>query len=413
MLFSLGVALFIIDSAFCAEVPIAAREHPDVSRFREGGTNKPGEWDSKKSPENKDRFQVPDTNGLTASTLALDNLGVADSSYEIAKAECLEVPFSICVGAGKMIIPPAQPKSLVGHWAFDDMVGHDSSGKGNGMLPYPQVGPARGGVGYSGYFNGTNYGFVPHIGDFESRDMTLSFWLFLIQDYTGTFRYLIQKGDSRHFTPTLSLWDKNNKLHLKVTTETGITESLDSTAVIQMARWTHIAVVIQGKLLQIYVNGIMDAQLIASSNIHFNRMPFFVGRGPEHSGTACFIDELRIHRSAVAESSLQAEADGALGPVGPTFTRLGCHSCTEENAGLACSVFNMHGGYELCSERDMLGGALAVARAQGWLYHSKMKFWTNKKSISTAASALGLADAASSPEEKRLGLCCRKIKHRS
>ena len=102
-----------------------------------------------------------------------------------AKAECLEVPFSICVGAGKMIIPPAQPKSLVGHWAFDDMVGHDSSGKGNGMLPYPQVGPARGGVGYSGYFNGTNYGFVPHIGDFESRDMTLSFWLFLIQDYTG------------------------------------------------------------------------------------------------------------------------------------------------------------------------------------------------------------------------------------
>jgi hypothetical protein len=351
---------------------------------------------------------LPQNAELSPSTVALHNLGVEDDTYEIIKKECMEVPFSMCVGGGKPIVPPAQPKSLVGHWSFDDMVGHDSSGFSNGMKPYPQVGPASGGIGYSAYFNGTNYGYINHIGEFESNDITVTFWLFLLQDYTGTFRYILQKGDSRQFTPTLALWDKNNKLHLKVTTEDGITESLDSTAVMKMHRWTHISIVIQGKLLQMYVNGIMDSQLIAGSSISFNRMPLFIGRGQAHSGTPCFIDELRIHRAALHEHAIQAFADGALGPVGPTFARLGCHNCTQEAAGQACSVFNMHGGYELCTERDMLGGALSVARAQGWLFESKMQFWTNTKGMSKAGPLAG-------PEwhigERRLGLCCRKVKH--
>ena len=117
---------------------------------------------------------------VASSTVALDNLQIASTNsldvyvffclfvlkfhhtlvtkYNSAKRECMDVPFSVCVGAGKPIVPPARSKSLVGHWKFDDLVGHDSSGLGNGMLPFPQVGPARGGVGASAYFNGTNYG---------------------------------------------------------------------------------------------------------------------------------------------------------------------------------------------------------------------------------------------------------------
>lgn len=374
--------------ALGSEVPIAANNIGALARF------------SSASPE---------ADGLSPSTIALQSMIVEDNTYEMIKETCTEVPFSVCVGGGKAIVPPAQPKSLVGHWTFDDMVGHDSSGLGNGMKPAPQVGPARGGIGYSAYFNGTNYGSVNHIGEFESSDMTVTFWMFLLQDSTGMFRYILQKGDSRQFTPTLTLWDKNNKLHLKVTTEDGITESLDSTAVIQMQRWTHISIVIQGKLLQMYVNGIMDSQLIASSGISFNRMPLFVGRGQAHSGTPCFIDELRIHRSALHEHAIQAFADGALGPVGPTFARLGCHNCTQEAAGQACSVFTMHGGYELCSERDMLGGALGVARAQGWLFETKMQFWANTNSKGGSKSLL--TAPSKDVNERRLGLCCRKVKH--
>ena len=256
------------------------------------------------------------------------NFTLTNNNNNRAKRECMDVPFSVCVGAGKPIVPPARAKSLVGHWKFDDLVGHDSSGLGNGMLPFPQVGPARGGVGASAYFNGTNYGYVGHIGAFESSDMTIAFWVYLLQDATGQFRYLIQKGDSNEFTPTLSLWDKNNRLHLKVTTESGTVESLDSSARLSVGRWSHVAVVIQGSLVQLYVNGIMDAQLISGGgNVQFNRMPLYVGRGPTHSGTACYLDDLRIHRSAYRRP-LSNLVSGFLGSVSPSFARLRCMNCT-------------------------------------------------------------------------------------
>lgn len=319
--------------------------------------------------------------------------------------ECMDVPFSVCVGAGKPVVPPARAKSLVGHWKFDDLVGHDSSGLGNGMLPFPQVGPARGGVGASAYFNGTNYGYVGHIGAFESSDMTLAFWVYLLQDATGQFRYLIQKGDANEFTPTLSLWDKNNRLHLKVTTESGTVESLDSSARLSVGRWSHVAVVIQGSLVQLYVNGIMDAQLISGGgNVQFNRMPLYVGRGPTHSGTACYLDDLRIHRSAVQASVIQSLSQGSLGSVSPSFTRLGCMNCTRDKADSACAMFNMHGGYSLCSERDLLSGAVTTARAMGWLQRRSLLFWSSDDSDTFDLAA----DRTADPKETRLGLCCKK-----
>ena len=355
-----------------------------------------------------DNLQIASTNSLDMYvflTHTLSLLFLLTNNHNRAMRECMDVPFSVCVGAGKPVVPPARAKSLVGHWKFDDLVGHDSSGLGNGMLPFPQVGPARGGVGASAYFNGTNYGYVGHIGAFESSDMTLAFWVYLLQDATGQFRYLIQKGDANEFTPTLSLWDKNNRLHLKVTTESGTVESLDSSARLSVGRWSHVAVVIQGSLVQLYVNGIMDAQLISGGgNVQFNRMPLYVGRGPTHSGTACYLDDLRIHRSAVQASVIQSLSQGSLGSVSPSFTRLGCMNCTRDKADSACAMFNMHGGYSLCSERDLLSGAVTTARAMGWLQRRSLLFWSSDDSDTFDLAA----DRTADPKETRLGLCCKK-----
>lgn len=334
---------------------------------------------------------------VVPATVALDNLQVSsESSLDVAKQECTDIPLSICV-EGKPMLPQAQLKHLVGHYTFDDMVGHDSSGNGNGMIPHPEVGPSRGGVGASAYFNGTNYGFINHIGAFESTELTVAFWVFLLQERSTQYRYLIHKGKtlSSGGTPTLSIMS-NNRLHLQVTTQAGTTESMDSKAAIYAGRWTHIAVVISVKSVQLYVNGIVDAEFIASSRVQFNQEPIHVARGPSSSGVACYMDDLRILKSAVSDAEVQAWSFGALGMVPPNFVRLGCTSCSKTMATSNCVTISGGGPkYELCSVKNLYEGAISVARAQGWARMRDRKFWNSTYN-----------DDGAGEQDSRIGLCC-------
>eukprot|EP00939_MAST-03C_sp_MAST-3C-sp1_P002705 g2705.t1 len=338
-----------------------------------------------------------DHNVVVPSTVALDNLQSAnENSLDVAKKECLDIPFSLCVG-GQPMLPPAQPKSLVGHWTFDDMVGHDSSGMANGMRVIPEGGPARGGIGASAYFNGTNYGFINHIGAYESRDFTVAFWVFLIQKKSMQYRYLFHKGGG---TPTLSIMS-NNRLHLVVKTRSGQEESMDSKATLTGGRWTHVAIVVSGKAVQLYVNGIVDGEFISDDYVQWNRDPIFLARGPSQSGTACYIDDLRILRSAVTDSEVQAWSFGSFGMVPPGTVKLGCSKCSARAAGDACAEETTDSTtFQICTERGLYSGAITVARAQGWTRQSQQKFWTQTE-VNKAISAV-----KSKESDLRMGLCC-------
>ena len=44
-------------------------------------------------------------------------------------------------------------------------------------------------------------------------------------------------------TPTILLWPKERRLHIRVSTEVSNNEGLDSKAVIPLRRWTYLAII--------------------------------------------------------------------------------------------------------------------------------------------------------------------------
>ena len=160
--------------------------------------------------------------------------------------ECLDLPFSVCLGNGaRMITPAAKTKNRAGWWKFDDSMGYDSTGHGNDVFPIPNVGPAKGGVGYSARFNGTSMSAIPHSRAFQWHQMTISFWIYLLQDSTGGWRTILKKGTETDGTPNLMLWPNKRKIHARVTTELEPNAGLESIAVLPLRRWTHVAFTMQ------------------------------------------------------------------------------------------------------------------------------------------------------------------------
>jgi len=63
------------------------------------------------------------------------------------------------------------------------------------------------------------------------------------------------------------LWPKERRLHIRLSTDQNPNEGLDSKSVIPMRRWTHIAVSFSLQLLHLYVNGILDNQVILKGSV--------------------------------------------------------------------------------------------------------------------------------------------------
>ena len=98
--------------------------------------------------------------------------------------------------------------------------------------------------------------------------MTISFWIFLLKDSTGSWRTILHKGNSaRDLTPTIMLWPKERRLHVRLSTDQNPNEGLDSKSIIPMRRWTHITVSFSLQLLHLYVNGILDNQVILKGSV--------------------------------------------------------------------------------------------------------------------------------------------------
>jgi len=307
------------------------------------------------------------------------------------------MPLTVCTGRGsRLVAPDNQRSSLVGSWSFDDESAHDESGHKHNLFPAPEVGPARWGVGASARFNGTTMSMTDFAVAHGSNEMTVMFWIYLLEDSIGSWRTILRKGDNVQMTPTMQLWSKERRLHARVTTEAGEVEGVDSVAVVPLRRWTHVAFVIQGKLLQLYVNGIFDSQVVTRRAAAFNRLPLYLGRDPWHPGTGMLIDTLKVYQEALDEEIVRAEAKDALGPVGASEVRLGCLACKLEDAMGSCST-----GYHLCTKKELFGGAYTVARAQGWMTAS-CKLWSAENAHRTQVEQ----SSQELLEEDRLALCC-------
>lgn len=142
---------------------------------------------------------------------------------------------------------------------------------------------------------------VPNHRNFvETSDITISFWIYLLEDSTGNWRTIINKGsDIKELTPTIMLWPRDRRLHIRAGTEIFWNEGLESRGIINLKFWTHVAVVMSGQMIQLYLNGSLDSQTILKGKIKMNNGDLHIGKDPWHAGTKCFLDDLKIYNTAL------------------------------------------------------------------------------------------------------------------
>lgn len=334
----------------------------------------------------------------------------------------------ICFAGGQhALLPNSVPRGLIGHWDFNAEAATDSSGNGNHGATLLVHGPSPAGSGHSGVFT-KNFMMVPNSPLLQNaKDFTYSFWVYLADDRTGpaatagmsqTWCPLIRKGihetQTQQFAnaPGLLFNHRTGRLRAEVTTTVKSMqnnvkdgESVDSNARLMSNRWLHIAIVHHSsrRSLLLYVNGILDTALHTQGEIVTNEYPLYVGGDP-FTGDQCdftvYIDELRVFSHAVPPHQLEAEAAPALGGVDPSYVRLGCLSCSLQEAAARCPK-NRH----VCTSVELHTGGYQVARSLGWL-SAGTHVWTHAAVVKGAAAQIGAQVAGNPGSPNGLCLCC-------
>lgn len=333
----------------------------------------------------------------------------------------------VCAAGGlKILVPDAAQHGLIAHYSFDDARATDSSGHGNHARVVPNAGPGHGATGAGAWFDGIKAMEIPHIPAMESPDLTVAFWLYLLEDSTNSYRTLVRKAKNvQDMTPSIMLLPNDRRLHIRLSTTAGgqATPSVvgfDSSAVIPTRRWTHVAYVLKGgAALSLYINGVRDCPMISSNrrggscppgggsfawdegDVLHNAGPLYVGADPFMSGAAMFMDSLKVFNLALPEKDIVAEASDALGLLGARFLRLGCANCTVGELQGACAELDE---FHPCLCQELMGGGLTSARAMGWLRGPSASWRFHAEVQNTATCLLEGADA--SGPAGRPGFCC-------
>jgi hypothetical protein len=307
--------------------------------------------------------------------------------------QCFSSPNGVCGDGGRTVHTlDSKQSDLIGWYNFDDAFGIDHSGNANHALnPPPAVGPGHNGRGQSAHLSGTDSFVVPHSKDYEGlRQLTVSFWIYLLTDATDSWRVVFRKGDTQtDLTPTLLLFPDSRKFHVRLSTSDPAKNGLDSITAIPLRRWTHVAMALNYNVVSLYINGIKDNEGLISGEILLNKGSWYIGKDQFLPGTGMFFDNLKFYSRALDEKALQVEASASLPGLGPNFLRLGCERCEMRQAVEKCAAT---GGYHLCRRMELNGGGLMVARAMGYLDMSS-DYWSAE-------------DSATEIQLEKLGLCC-------
>lgn len=152
-----------------------------------------------------------------------------------------------------------------------------------------------------------------------------------------------------------------------------------------------------GQLLQLYLNGNLDSQVILRGPLKFNRGDIYIGKDPWHSGLKGFVDDLRLYNIVLHESELVALASPSVPLSVVSGVMLGCQLCNYDIALSSCLT-----NYHLCSLEELYAGRYETAREMGW-FRFTADVWTRNTEDQTTTSS----DEMQDPDLFKLGMCCR------
>merc|ERR1719453_515485 len=188
-------------------------------------------------------------------------------------------------------------------------------------------GPGYGAIGGGGWFDGSKLMEIPNIAAMNVPDISVTFWMYLLEDSTNAYRTILRKAvATTDMTPAIMLLPNERRLHVRIALKNnagGGLAGFDSSAIIPLRRWTHIAYVVKGgATLTLYVNGVKDCPVLGANrapaacppsgttyawdegDVKYNAGPLYVGGDPFMSGAAMFLDELKIFNKPLLESEV-------------------------------------------------------------------------------------------------------------
>ncbi len=236
----------------------------------------------------------------------------------------------------------------------------------------------------------------------ETSNLSITFWVYLLEDSTGDWRVLMHKGNSvEQLTPTIMLWPKERRLHVRVSTEEFWNEGLESKGLVMMKQWVHISVIISGQMLQLYINGNLDNQLILKGKVIMNDGKLHLGKNPWHHGVKCYIDDVRIYSTSLRSQDIETEAAAGNPLIGSTYATLGCYSCSFIQAMTSCPQ-DTH----LCNYSELYSGAYLIARKNGW-FKFNTEVWARESQVELQKATE--TEEYSNQDIKKMALCCSDI----
>lgn len=314
---------------------------------------------------------------------------------------CLDVPQAIClennVNDHKYVVAATDTlPDLVLWYQFDQNLPLDDSGHSRHLVDMDHrlsslvTGPGIMSRGGSAAFDGLSHRVADaEAGALSSSTFTIALWIYLLEDSLGDWRTVFNRAAGPdELWPALLLWPDSRRLRFGA----GPRGGLDSTGVVPLRRWTHVAVASTGSTVHLYINGVKDSEAILEVPTPGEDGHLYLGHDPWRAGTKAYMDDFRWYSRALSKSEIKALTLPMLTGFPADNVHLGCPACTFAEAAKSCGLTR---GAHVCSMQELMTGGLHTARANGWL-HSQSNVWYIREEVHD--------DLFNG--DQRLGLCC-------
>lgn len=141
----------------------------------------------------------------------------------------------------------------------------------------------------------------------DNRDFTVSFWIYPNDTGSGTsWRQVLYKGqEGVNRTFGIWLYPDANTVHFRIATTGSWNDGGNSRTQLPTQRWSHLAYVKSGKMLRLYINGILDAEVQLQGDVVANSDPLFIGASPSCASFKGGLAELRLYGFAVSSEDVE------------------------------------------------------------------------------------------------------------